>query len=228
MSRIIERETPASGAAYTASDLRRRAEGILTPPADRRTILVDEPPRRSDFDLNPEMDPVRDAFSPKKRPAAVLVPVIDRKPEATVMLTRRPAHMRAHAGQISFPGGRMEEGDASPAHTALRETHEETGIEPRHVEVIGFLESYQTSTGFRVAPAVGIVSPDFTLQPNPVEVAEVFEVPLSFLMNAENHELHSRPWRGSRRYYYAMPYGDRYIWGATAGMLRNLYDWLYR
>lgn len=214
--------------AFTAADLRRRAQGTLIRPADRKTILVDEPPRRSDFDLNPDMDPVRDAFSDKKRPAAVLIPIIDRKPGATVMLTQRPAHMRAHAGQISFPGGRMELGDASPAHTALRETQEETGIDPEHVEILGFLESYQTSTGFRVAPAVGIVTPGFTLRPDPNEVAEVFEVPLGFLMSPENHELHSRPWRGSRRYYYAMPYGERYIWGATAGMLRNLYDWLYR
>lgn len=221
-------EKQAEVLAFTAGELRRRAEGVLTRPGDRQTILVDEPPRRGDFDLNPEMDPAHGGVSDGKRPAAVLVPVIDRKPEATILLTQRTAHLRAHAGQISFPGGRMEEGDASPAHTALRETHEETGIEPHHVEVIGFLETYQTSTGFRVAPAVGIVSRDFELHPDAREVEEVFEVPLRFLMSAENHELHSRPWRGSRRYYYAMPYGDRYIWGATAGMLRNLYDWLYR
>lgn len=213
---------------FTAEDLRDRARGVLIPPSDRQTLLVEEPPRRSDFDLNPEMDAVRDAYNPARTPAAVLVPVVDRRPEATVLFTQRPSHMRAHAGQISFPGGRMEEGDTSPAHTALRETHEETGIEATFVEVIGFLESYQTSTGFRVAPAVGIVSPKFTLSPDPGEVEDVFEVPLRFLMSAENHELHSRPWRGSRRYYYAMPYEDRYIWGATAGMLRNLYDWLYR
>ncbi len=214
--------------AFTAADLRRRAEGVLTPPADRRKILVDEPPRRSDFDLNPGMDPARDALSDEKRPAAVLIPIIDRRPEATILLTQRTAHLRSHAGQISFPGGRMEEGDISPAHTALRETNEETGIEADFVDVIGFLESYQTSTGFRVAPAVGIVSAGFTLEPDSGEVEDVFEVPLRFLMCSQNHELHSRPWQGSRRYYYAMPYEDRYIWGATAGMLRNLYDWLYR
>lgn len=225
MSETIEQQAPAAGMTFTADDLRRRAEGVLTLPADRQTILVDEPPRRSDFDLNPD---AREAFTDKKRPAAILIPVIDRRPEATVLLTQRPTHMRAHPGQISFPGGRMEEGDASPAHTALRETHEETGIDPHYVEILGFLESYQTSTGFRVAPAVGIVAPGFTLDPDPVEVAEAFEVPLSFLMDAGNHELHSRPWRGTRRYYYAIPYGERYIWGATAGMLRNLYDWLYR
>lgn len=220
-------ETEAASAKFTADDLRRRADGVLIPSGDRKALLIDEPARRSDFDLNPEMNPYSDGQS-GPRPAAVLVPVIDRAPEATVLLTRRTAHLRAHAGQIAFPGGRMEDSDVSPAHTALRETEEETGIAPEFVEVVGFLESYQTSTGFRVVPAVGIVRPGFALRLDGVEVAEAFEVPLGFLMNGANHEMHSRPWRGSRRYYYAMPYGDRYIWGATAGMLRNLYDWLYR
>lgn len=222
------RATGRSVTLFSAAELRRRAQGVLAETTRFDTLPVDEPARRSDFDLNPEMDPVRDAFSDKKRPAAVLIPVIDRGSEATVLLTQRTATLRSHGGQISFPGGRMEESDTTPAHTALRETHEETGIAPDFVDVIGFLEPYQTSTGFRVAPAVGIVKPEFTLRPDASEVEDVFEVPLGFLMNAENHELHSRPWRGSRRYYYAMPYEDRYIWGATAGMLRNLYDWLYR
>lgn len=226
MDQISDNRTKAR--SFSADDLRRRAEGILTPPAERPTILVEEPPRRSDFDLNHDMDPVRDAYSDSKHPAAVLIPIVDRRPEATILLTQRATNLRSHAGQIAFPGGRMEEDDLSPAHTALRETSEETGIAPNHVDVIGFLETYQTSTGYRVAPAVGIVSPTFTLAPDGGEVEDVFEVPLRFLMDSENHELHSRPWRGSRRYYYAMPYEDRYIWGATAGMLRNLYDWLYR
>lgn len=213
--------------AFTADELRRRAQGVLAETNGFQTLPANEPARRGDFDLNPDVDPAIHG-DPRKRPAAILVPVIDRAPEATVILTQRTAHLRAHAGQISFPGGRMEAGDATPVETALRETQEEIGIEPEYVEVIGFLETYQTSTGFRVAPAVGIVSPEFTLRPDGEEVEDVFEVPLKFLMSAENHELHSRPWRGSRRYYYAIPYQDRYIWGATAGMLRNLYDWLYR
>ncbi|GAB4240361.1 MAG: hypothetical protein Kow0032_27970 [Methyloligellaceae bacterium] len=224
----VQAERAVQDFSFTADEMRALAQGRLIAPADRETLLVEEPPRRSDFDLNPEMDPVRDAASPQRRPAAVLIPVIDRRPEATVLLTRRTPHLRAHAGQIAFPGGRMEEGDVSPAHTALREAQEEVGLPPDHVELLGFLESYQTSTGYRVAPAVGIVTPGFEAVPDAREVEEVFEVPLRFLMSAENHELHSRPWRGSRRYYYAMPYGERYIWGATAGMLRNLYDWLYR
>lgn len=212
---------------FTADDLRRRARGVLAERDSFPALPEDEPAPRGDFDLNPEMDPYRDGEG-GKRPAAVLIPVVDRQPAATILLTRRTSHLRAHAGQIAFPGGRMEEGDATPADTALRETREEIGLDPSFVEVLGFLETYQTSTGFRVAPAVGIVRPGFTLRPDVGEVEEVFEVPLSFLMSGENHELHSRPWRGSRRYYYAMPYGDHYIWGATAGMLRNLYDWLYR
>lgn len=212
---------------FSAAELRRRAQGVLADANGFHAVPVDEPARRSDFDLNPELDPSQDAASDLKRPAAVLIPVVDRAPEATILFTQRTTHLRTHGGQISFPGGRMEKADATPSDTALRETLEETGIDPGLVEVIGFLESYKTSTGFRIAPAVGIVRPEFTLQPDAHEVEDVFEVPLGFLMNANNHELHSRPWRGSRRYYYAMPYQDRYIWGATAGMLRNLYDWFY-
>jgi len=213
---------------FTTRELRSRAAAALIQPGDRLVILGGKLSRRSDYDLNPQMSPASDAAGDESRPAAVLIPVIDRVPEATILLTQRTAHLRTHAGQIAFPGGRMEEGDASPVHTALREAEEEIGLAPDLVEVLGFLESYQTSSGYRIAPAVGIVRPDFDPAPDAGEVEDVFEVPLRFLMNAENHELHSRPWRGSRRYYYAMPYGERYIWGATAGMLRNLYDWLYR
>lgn len=217
-------EKRASGTAFTAEDLRRRARNVLLTPESLHALPADAPARRGDFDLNPGMSPP----DSRKRPAAVLVPVIDREPEASVLFTERTAQLRAHGGQISFPGGRMEADDATPVDTALRETSEETGIDPAFIEVLGFLEPYQTSTGFRVVPAIGIVAPGFVLRPDSREVEAVFEVPLRFLMNGENHELHSRPWRGSRRYYYAMPYGERYIWGATAGMLRNLYEWLYR
>lgn len=224
------------GHIFTTEELRSRAAAALIQPGGRQEILDDAPSRRSDYDLNRKMKPANEGANDganggaceEFRPAAVLIPIIDRAPEPTILLTRRTAHLRTHAGQIAFPGGGMEEGDASPVHTALREAEEEIGLAPDLVEVLGFLENYQTSTGYRIAPAVGIVRPDFDLEPDAGEVEDVFEVPLRFLMNAENHELHSRPWRGSRRYYYAMPYGERYIWGATAGMLRNLYDWLYR
>lgn len=212
---------------FTAGDLRRRASGVLAPVERSPEIATAIPANRGDFSLNPALKDAMDAAD-RRRPAAVLVPVVDRGGEATVLLTQRPDHMSSHAGQISFPGGKMEPSDRTPAETALREAHEEIGLEPHFADVLGFLEPYQTSTGFRIAPAVAIVRPDFSLKLDPREVDEVFEVPLGFLMSEEHHELHWRRWQGSRRYYYAMPYGHRYIWGATAGIIRNLYEWLYR
>ncbi len=175
---------------------------------------------RSDYDLNPEYRP---APSGELRPAAVLVPLVDRPDELTVLLTRRTEHLHAHPGQISFPGGRLESHDAGAAAAALRETEEETGIDPGFVDVIGRLDNYETVTGYRVTPIVGIVQPDFKLTPDSFEVAEVFEVPFRFLMDPANHQRHSGWRNGQRRHWYAMPYGDYYIWGATAGMLVNLY-----
>ncbi len=175
---------------------------------------------RSDYDLNEEYRP---APSGALRPAAVLVPLVDRPDALTVLLTRRTEHLHAHPGQISFPGGRLESHDAGAAAAALRETEEETGIDPGFVDVIGRLDNYETVTGYRVTPIVGIVQPDFTLAPDSFEVAEVFEVPFGFLMDPANHQRHSGWRNGQRRYWYAMPYGDYYIWGATAGMLVNLY-----
>ena len=180
---------------------------------------------RSDLDLNgDDGEPSADA---ETRPAAVLIPVIDRRPEASVLLTRRTETLSQHAGQIAFPGGKMDQTDGSPVDTALREAEEEVGLDRAHVEVIGFLETYQTITNIRVAPAVAVVSPNFTLQLDPREVADAFEVPLRFLMSGENHQIHSFRRQGRERYYYAMPYGDHYIWGATAGILHNLYEWVY-
>jgi 8-oxo-dGTP pyrophosphatase MutT (NUDIX family) len=139
-----------------------------------------------------------------------------------VLLTQRTAHLREHAGQISFPGGRVEPEDASPAHTALRETEEEIGLASAHIEIVGYLPEYRTNTGFRVMPVVGLVRPPFALRPDPSEVAEVFEVPLAFLMDPANHQQHSVHYRGKLRHYYAMPYGDYFIWGATAGIIVTL------
>jgi len=155
-------------------------------------------------------------------PAAVLFPIVLRDAPPTVLLTQRTSHLRDHAGQVSFPGGRVEVEDASPIHTALRETEEEIGMSPDRVEVLGYLPEYRTSTGFRVTPVVGLVRPPFTLRPDPFEVAEVFEVPLSFLLDPANRQRHSREWRGRLRHYFAMPYGDYFIWGATAGMIVSL------
>ena len=155
-------------------------------------------------------------------PAAVLFPIVIREGKQTVLLTQRTAHLKDHAGQISFPGGRVEPEDVSPSHTALRETEEEIGLSRERIEILGFLPEYRTGTGFRVTPVVALVLPPFDLLPDPFEVAEVFEVPLAFLLDPANHQQHSLHYRGALRNYFAMPYGDYFIWGATAGMIRSL------
>lgn len=162
------------------------------------------------------------------RRAAVLVPLVARDGELTVLLTERTAHLSSHAGQISFPGGRAEEFDSSPIETALRETEEEIGLSRRHVEIVGVLPEHLTGTGYRVTPVVGIVTPPFALAADPNEVAEMFEVPLGFLMDGANHQRLSfdLPGGAGRRSFYAMPYERHFIWGATAAMLRNLFHFL--
>lgn len=155
-------------------------------------------------------------------PAAVLFPIVQRAAGQTVLLTQRTAHLRDHAGQISFPGGRVEATDQSPIHTALRETEEEIGLSREHIDVLGFLPEYRTGTGFCVTPVVGLVRPPFELALDPFEVAEAFEVPLDFLLDPLNHQRHSLHHRGALRHYFAMPYGEYFIWGATAGMIRSL------
>jgi len=160
------------------------------------------------------------------RPAAVLIAVIDR-PQPTVLLTQRSAHLNEHAGQISFPGGKIDATDASPLDAALREAQEEVGLTGDFIDPIGYLDLYGTSFGFRILPTVARVKPDFSLTLNPWEVKETFEVPLEFLMTPGNHQRKTRDWKGIPRDYYAIPFGDRYIWGITAGILRNLYDRIY-
>ena len=160
------------------------------------------------------------------RPAAVLTPIVARPGGATVLLTLRAADMRSHSGQIAFPGGKIDPGEA-PAAAALREAQEEIGLSGRFIEPVGWLDPYLTGTGYRILPLVAIVDPAFTLTLNAGEVAEAFETPLSFLMDAANHQRHRREWQGLVRRFYAMPYQQRYIWGATAGILRNLWERLY-
>jgi 8-oxo-dGTP pyrophosphatase MutT (NUDIX family) len=151
--------------------------------------------------------------------AAVLILVVNHAGDPTIVFTQRTAHLADHAGQISFPGGRADEGDASPERTALREAEEEIGISPDRVEILGKLPEYNTGTGYRVTPIVGWTEPPLTFKPDPHEVADVFEVPLSFLLDTGNHRYESAFFRGRMRKYWAMPYGERFIWGATAGML---------
>ncbi len=188
--------------------LRRRFAGG-SPPGD--TIYGDQ-------GMRPEASALQ--------PASVLVPIVARPVQLTVLLTRRSAQLRDHSGQIAFPGGRAEPRDATPEATALRETSEEVGLDPARVEVLGRLSDYHTRTGYRVTPVVGVLTPPFDLRPDAFEVDEVFEVPLSFLLDARNHQRHSRELQGRTVSYFAIPYAEYYIWGATAGMLVNLYRFL--
>jgi 8-oxo-dGTP pyrophosphatase MutT (NUDIX family) len=153
------------------------------------------------------------------KPAAVLLLIVNHPQEPTVLLTQRTTHLSAHAGQIAFPGGRYDANDNTPERTALRETEEEVGIPPERVEILGRLPEYLTSTGFAVTPVVGWAEPPVTYRADPHEVAEVFEVPLRFLLDTRNHRYESAFFKGRMRHYWAMPYGERFIWGATAGML---------
>lgn len=179
---------------------------------------------RSDADLTSDWN---DLISKDQsfRPAAVLVPLVERPSGLTVLLTERSPDLPSHAGQVAFPGGRIDDTDKGPEHAALREAQEEVGLDPDWTQLVGRLDHYHTGTGFQITPIVGFVSPVFTLEQlvlEEAEVAAVFEVPLSFLMNPDNHELHSIDYKGRERIYYAMPYDGHYIWGATAGMLVNL------
>ncbi|WP_425456723.1 CoA pyrophosphatase [Denitrobaculum tricleocarpae] len=173
---------------------------------------------RGDHDLNPDM------YEPAEKltPAAVLVPIVERAEGLTVLLTKRTAHLHDHAGQVSFPGGRVDPGDSGPVSTALRETEEEIGLARHHVRLIGQLDTYVTRTGFEISPLVGLIAPPFELRPDDFEVAEVFEVPLGFILDPASQKRQSRMFKGALRHFYVFPYDDYYIWGATAGMLVNL------
>ena len=167
---------------------------------------------------------LREALTATLKPAGVLVPVIEHSQEMTVLLTRRSAELKHHASQISFPGGRVDPGDKDAWDAALRETEEEVGLPRRHVRMAGRLDTYVTRTGFEVTPLVGLVRPPFPVTPDSFEVADVFEVPLAFFLDPSSREIHSRQYEGKERFFFAFPFGERYIWGATAGMLVNLVE----
>lgn len=198
-----------------ADALRRLAAARLLP---EPTILGTPHSSPSDFDLNPDYVLPGDVTL---KPAAVLIAICARSP-LTVLLTERTPHLSAHAGQIAFPGGRIDATDTDAAAAAIREANEEIGLDPALVEPLGYLDPYLTGTGYLITPVVALVQPRFEVKPNPAEVADVFEVPLAFLMDQTNHLIESRQWRGAERRFYAMPYNQRYIWGATAGIIRTL------
>lgn len=216
---MAERRTPDCDApgfpgldAGAFASLARRRLLAEPAPASARTSAA------SDFDLNPGTRPQDPG---PLRPAAVLIPVLEGAP-LDVLLTRRTAHLPAHAGQIAFPGGKIER-DESPLAAALREAEEEIGLKAGFVEPLGYVEPYETGTGFLVTPVVAQVRPGFTLRPDPAEVDAIFQVPLAFLLDEANHRIETRLWRGAERRFYAIPHEDRYIWGATAGIIRALY-----
>lgn len=204
-------------ALYTAADFRARAL--------RNAAAPDGGDVHGDHRLNPgsRHSIVREGL----RPAAVLVPVVDRPGGATMLLTKRTETLKSHPGQIAFPGGRVDPGDVSIAAAALREADEEVGLKADHVEIVGQLADYYSGSGFKITPVLSVVRPGFTLTINPDEVDDAFEVPLGFLMDAANHQTDSRIWNNIERFFYTMPYDGRHIWGVTAGIIRAVHDRLY-
>jgi 8-oxo-dGTP pyrophosphatase MutT (NUDIX family) len=216
---------PGPQALQEEEEFFRRARCRLSLDVPAGLMDTSVAPAHGDHDLDPSMRKIAEVRPIK--PASVLVPVVDR-PQPTILLTQRTAHLPDHAGQISFPGGKIEPGDVTPLDAALREAREEIGLSRSVIEPIGYLDLYMTTLGYRIVPAVARVSPKFELILNRDEVDDAFEVPLAFLMEPANHQQHSRDWQGMKRTFYAMPFGERYIWGATAGILRNLYERIYR
>jgi 8-oxo-dGTP pyrophosphatase MutT (NUDIX family) len=201
------------------SHLRRRFDAALTgvvARTDARGAAV-----AGDHVLNGMR--LQDAFIDGALPAAVLVPVVARPAGVTLLLTKRADALRQHSGQIAFPGGKIDTGE-TPLQAALREADEEIGLGALHVTPLGVLEPYVSSTGFHITPVVAMVGADFALELNPGEVDEAFEVPLSFVLDAANYRVESREWKGRARNFYALHYGDRYIWGVTAGIIRKFYE----
>ena len=203
--------------AFTAHDLRRRLKRDRNP---------DEPSEFGDHHFNPQHPRLQRQTS--LRDAAVLIPVVDHPQDASIILTKRAETLRNHTGQIAFPGGRIDAGDVSPEAAALRETFEEIGLASDRIEVIGRMPDYVSGSGYRIAPVFGVVRPGYELTVNGDEVDAVFEVPLRFLMDEANHKRDSRVWNGLEWYFYDMPYQDRRIWGVTAGIIRTMYERLYR
>jgi 8-oxo-dGTP pyrophosphatase MutT (NUDIX family) len=200
----------------------------------RKRLTLDVPPGLADPSITPkrgdhDVDPVMAKIAAVRpiRPAAVLVPIIDHS-KPTVLLTQRAQHLPDHAGQVSFPGGKIDAGDESPLASALREADEEIGLTHDFIEPLGYLDLYMTTLGYRIVPVLARVKPGFALTLNTSEVDATFEVPLAFVMDQANVQRHAREWQGMMRHYYAITFGERYIWGVTAGILRNLHERIYQ
>jgi 8-oxo-dGTP pyrophosphatase MutT (NUDIX family) len=215
----------AAVAALSGAEFFERARSRLTLDVPAGLTDLNITPKRGDHDADPVMKKIAEVRP--IRPAAVLVPVIDHD-ELTVLLTQRAQHLPDHPGQVSFPGGKIDNRDATPLESALREAEEEIGLDRSFIEPIGYLDLYLTTLGYRIVPVIARVRPGFALALNTSEVDATFEVPLGYLMDQNNVERHARDWQGMTRHYYAITFGERYIWGVTAGILRNLHDRIYR
>jgi 8-oxo-dGTP pyrophosphatase MutT (NUDIX family) len=211
--------------SLTAAEFFTRVRARLTLEAPAGLTDPSITPNRGDHDADPVMRKIAEVRP--IRPAAVLVPIVDHV-EPTVLLTQRAQHLPDHPGQVSFPGGKIDKTDADPRASALREAEEEIGLDRAHVEPLGYLDLYMTTLGYRIVPVIARVKPGFALSLNASEVDATFEVPLAYLMDQNNVQRHSRDWQGMTRHYYAFTFGEHYIWGVTAGILRNLYDRICR
>jgi 8-oxo-dGTP pyrophosphatase MutT (NUDIX family) len=212
----------AGKASFTAADFRRRARAGAIPLSMAGSILDDGLVHCDGMEQQ-----IHSGAWPRPTYASVLAGIVDRPGGATVLLTQRAMHLSSHAGQIAFPGGKIEPTDRDVIETAMREAEEEIGLGQSFIEPVGLLSPYQTSTGFRMAPVLAVVKPGFSLKLDEEEVVDVFEAPLEFLMDVKNHQHMNIHWRGKMRQFYTMPYEGRNIWGATAAILRNLYEKLY-
>ena len=213
-------EPAPSVSGFDASDLLARRGRLLPLSAD-----VAAHPPRGDHLLNPDLFGA--LTSRRLKDAAVLVPLVDRAGPLSAILTQRATHLASHAGQVAFPGGKLDPDDPDPAAAALREAEEEIGLDRGLVEPIGYGAPYLTNSGYRIFPVVAVVAPTAIVRPNPDEVDAIFEVPWPFLMSPANHLKASRVWEGRERFYYRMPFGERLIWGVTAGIVRTLFEQLY-